>query len=128
MKNNPTHTEQPLRILLVEDDVDTLKAMTYLLRLDGHHVDSAKTIEEAERKCQEGGHDLLISDIELPDGFAYELIKENRGCHGIKAIVVSGHGLQEHVERSKSAGYKAHLVKPLRFDQLRAAVLEVARS
>lgn len=117
---------KPLRILLVEDHDDTVRMMRLLLERDGHTVDVARTLEQASAKCARGGFDLMISDIELPDGFAFDLIEDGKACHGIKAIVVSGHGMVDHIERSRRAGFLAHMVKPFRMDELRRVVAQTA--
>lgn len=96
--------------------------MQRILQRDGHTVEIAGTLAVASAKCGEGKFDLIITDIELPDGVAYQIIEKGHACHGTKAIVVSGHGMQTHVERSRQAGFKDHLVKPFSITQLRDAV------
>lgn len=113
---------KPLRILLVEDHADTVRVLATILSRDGHTVHSASTLSEAAQACSAHAIDLIITDIELPDGFAYDLISHGKPCNGVKAIVVSGHGMQEHLDRSREAGFITHLVKPIRLDQLRAAI------
>src|SRR5439155_442475 len=63
---HPNHT--PLRILLVEDHVDTLTAMARLLDAMGHHVTTAATAKDALRLAEQDQIDLVISDLALPDG------------------------------------------------------------
>lgn len=113
---------KPLRILLVEDHVDTVRVLAAILTRDGHTVHTASTLAEASALCGAHAMDLIITDIELPDGFAYDLISHGKPCNGVKAIVVSGHGMQEHIDRSREAGFITHLVKPIRLDQLRSAI------
>lgn len=115
----------PLRILLVEDHADTARVLSLLLTREGHQVDVAVTLEQATRFCKDRGYDLLISDIELPDGMAWEILSEGQACFGLKGIVVSGHGMAEHIRRSREAGFSAHLVKPFRIEDLRRAMAEV---
>lgn len=118
---------KPVRLLLVEDHDDTVRMMKLLLERDGHTVHVARTLAEAHKICAQGEIDLVISDIELPDGVAYDLIRDGKACHGIKAIVVSGHGMADHIARSKQAGFLAHMVKPFRMDELRKLVATATR-
>jgi DNA-binding response OmpR family regulator len=111
-----------LNILVVEDHADTARVMRVLLTREGHRVEVAGTLEEAGKYCEEEDFDLVITDIELPDGMAWDLIEDGKACGGLKGIVVSGHGMAEHIERSRKAGFKEHLVKPFRIEQLRAAI------
>lgn len=111
-----------LHILVVEDHTDTARVMRLLLTREGHKVEVASTLAQAERLCGEEDFDLVITDIQLPDGMAWDLLEEGKACGGLKGIVVSGHGMAEHIERSQKAGFKEHLIKPFRIEELRAAI------
>jgi CheY-like chemotaxis protein len=75
-----------------------------------------------------GGHfDALISDLGLPDRNGFVLLREIRSTHPtLPAIALSGYGMDEDVKRAKDAGFTAHLVKPVPFDQLRALLDQIA--
>lgn len=111
-----------LHILLVEDHLDTAQLTARILQAEGHRVELATTIAEAKRRCWGEPFDLLIADLQLPDGFAWELRERLTACHAIPAIVVSAHGRPEQIERSRQAGFSQHLVKPWTLEQLRQAV------
>ena len=55
------------RILLLEDDLSLVNGMSFALRKAGYEVEVARTVREAEDKWAEGGYDLLILDISLPE-------------------------------------------------------------
>src|SRR4029077_2537728 len=61
-------TRAKRRILLVEDHVDTALALTRLLKLKGHDVRTASTVQAALTVFESGGVDLIVCDIGLPDG------------------------------------------------------------
>src|SRR5688500_17253533 len=90
------------KILLVEDHDDTARAMARLLNLSGYHVHTANTYRSAIEKCDEESFDLLISDVGLPDGSGYDLMREmrERMC-ATKGIAVSGYGTEKDVEDSR---------------------------
>ncbi|HYE19377.1 MAG TPA: ATP-binding protein [Tepidisphaeraceae bacterium] len=116
-----------LRILLVEDHADTAKVMQRLLAGAGHTVAVACTVQAALRQLAEtGGADLLISDIGLPDGSGLDLMRQVAQTYGLKGIALSGYGTEADVAECASAGFAAHLTKPVPLSALRRAIAAVA--
>ncbi len=115
-----------LRILLVEDNVDTLRVMARLLEGRGHRVAQADGVAQAVRLAEEGEFDLLISDLGLADGSGLDLIRRLRALRPIPGIALSGHGMDDDVRRSRDAGFVEHLTKPLDFRRLEGAIARVA--
>jgi CheY-like chemotaxis protein len=111
----------PVRLLLVEDDPDTLEAMALLLREADYHVTTASTFQSALRTAQHASFDVLVSDINLPDGSGLQLMEQIR-TSGLSAIALSGFGSNDDVERAKRAGFAAHLTKPVTFSELLSAI------
>jgi two-component system CheB/CheR fusion protein len=112
-----------LQILLVEDHGDTARVMKKLLELNGHDVQTAGDRATALQRATQRSFDLLISDLGLPDGDGLELIRELRSCgHTLPAIALSGYGQEHDVEKSRAAGFAAHLIKPTDFEQLCEAI------
>jgi DNA-binding response OmpR family regulator len=66
--------------------------------------------------------DLLISDLGLPDGSGYELMRRLRERSSIKGIAISGFGMEADIAASKECGFSVHLVKPIEFAVLEAAM------
>ena len=114
------------KILLVEDHYDTARAMARLLNLSGYNVRTASTYRSAIEICDEEQFDLVISDVGLPDGSGYDLMREmlDRACT-TKGIAVSGYGTEKDVEDSLRAGFTLHLVKPVEFNVLCDAIRRV---
>jgi two-component system CheB/CheR fusion protein len=69
------------RILLVEDHPDTANVFARMLRRDGYEVSVADSCAQAARMCDEGGFDLLICDINLPDGDGVGVLSAARKTH-----------------------------------------------
>ncbi|GAC1470952.1 MAG: hypothetical protein NVSMB9_16600 [Isosphaeraceae bacterium] len=114
------------RILLVEDNADTLRVMSRLLKSRGHGVTTATGVDSAlEAEAAEGPFDLIISDIGLPDGSGLELMKQIRRRSGARGIALSGYGMEEDLRRSQDAGFVEHLTKPIDFAKLEAAIQRV---
>jgi PAS domain S-box-containing protein len=114
----------PLRILLVEDNSDTLEHLALILTLRGHAVHKAKRLSEALDALSTQVLDLMISDIELPDGSGLTLMQAP-GARGLPAIAMSGYGSEEDVEQSLAAGYDVHLTKPVDIQRLEEAIRRV---
>ena len=66
--------------------------------------------------------DLLISDIALPDGTGMELMMRLRAISNVPGIAISGFGNNGDIERSLQAGFSEHLTKPIKLDNLEAAI------
>ena len=115
-----------LRIFVVEDHDDTTSVLCSLLRDWGHDVRSATTVSAAKEALSLRTSDVLLSDIGLPDGDGWQLI-ETLGPHApLYAIAISGYGMPADRQRSLSAGYRHHLVKPFEADALRSLLLDAA--
>ena len=113
-----------LKILVVEDNKDTLHCIATALGARGHAVTVAARLSEALRAAADQPLDLLVSDIELPDGTGLELMRQLRGT-GLPAIAMSGYGSEEDVRASLEAGFTEHLTKPVDLFRLIAAVQNV---
>jgi signal transduction histidine kinase len=112
------------RILLVDDHVDTTRAMARVLRNWGCVVQTADSVATALQVAGAGAmpFDILISDIGLPDGSGLDLIRQLRSRYPILGIAVSGFGMEQDVEQSRRAGFTEHLVKPIELPKLETAL------
>jgi PAS domain S-box-containing protein len=112
-----------LRILYVEDDVDSRQALAAVLMQYDAEVRTVATVHEALGLLTNWRPDLLISDIGLPDEDGYDLIRKVRARQPedggtIPAIALTGYaGVSEH-ELALSAGYQKYLVKPIKPENL----------
>lgn len=125
----PQPTAKGLRVLLVEDHVDTAATLKRLLVKSGYIVHTATDVASALQTIKEGEFDLLVSDIGLPDGSGLQLMPkfvEAAGSRPIGGIALSGFGMPEDLERSYSAGFHEHLIKPVDFALLRKALTRVS--
>ena len=115
-----------LCVLVVEDHPDTRQALGMLLKMLGHRPMLAQNMREGLSVgcAADKEFDLLLSDIQLPDGDGWELLLRlrERGRCPKKAIALSGWGSKEDLVRSKAAGFEIHLVKPLTPGALKAVL------
>lgn len=110
---------RPLRILLVEDHVDTQHVMSRLLQSFQHDVKSASNIKSALALASAHSFDLVITDIGLPDGSGAELMSQLRAMYNLPGIAVTGFGAEEF---DLTWGFRARLVKPITLEQLERAI------
>lgn len=113
------------RVLLVDDHIDTCTGMKLLLRRRGYDVTLAHTVAEALARAEEASFDLLISDLGLPDATGFDLMRQLRERGGPPGIALSGFGMESDLEKSAQAGFSEHLIKPVNFARLDAAMRQL---
>ncbi|PYS49445.1 MAG: hybrid sensor histidine kinase/response regulator [Acidobacteria bacterium] len=112
-------------VLIIEDSPDTLSLLCTLFEQKGCSVVPATSAHDALRLASEQRPSIIISDIGIPHMDGYELLRELRRLPGLKdvpAIAVSGYAMEEDRERASSAGFIAHLAKPINVDELFALI------
>jgi two-component system chemotaxis sensor kinase CheA len=116
------------RLLVVDDSVTTRALEKTILEAAGYEVVTAADGEAAWRLLQEGGADLVVSDVEMPllDGFALtEALRASPRFRALPVVLVTGRASEEDRARGLRAGADAYLVKS-GFDQ-RALLEAIAR-
>jgi len=115
-----------LRVLLVEDNEDTLRVMARALKSFGYAVETATGVKAALALAERERFDLLVSDIGLPDGSGWDIMRELGRKQSLRGIALSGYGLDDDVRKSREAGFEQHLIKPVSFQTLREVLNKVA--
>ena len=115
-----------IRLLVVEDEADTLEFLRRLLTTHGATVLTAATAGEALSLVRDARPDLLISDIGLPEMDGYDLIQNVRRQpspgRDIPAIALTAYARSEDRTRALRAGYQAHIAKPVEPNELLAMI------
>jgi PAS domain S-box-containing protein len=120
--------EQPLlRILLVEDHVDTASSLSLLLRRRGYDITLAVNAADAIKLVAQQPFDLLVSDLGLPDATGYDLMKQIGEIRPMPGIALSGFGMEEDIQRCYQAGFSEHLVKPVHIAKLQQTIEKLRR-
>jgi DNA-binding response OmpR family regulator len=119
----PSEARDPPRrpcVVLVDDHDATRAALARLLTLSGYLVFTAGTVAEAGRVVRDHGCDLLVADLELPDGSGLDLVRELSRSHGpgFRALAVTGFAEAGDRAACLEAGFAAFLAKPVAFDVL----------
>ena len=118
----------PLRLIVVEDHADTAEGLKKFLKAIGYQVFVATDMASALTLASTVEFDLLLSDLALPDGDGWELMKRLSAKRQIRAIALSGHNSADDLKRSAQAGFVEHLAKPLCPEKLCAAIERAARA
>ncbi len=109
------------RILIADDNPDSLESLALVLQLKGNEVrtasDGAKAVAEAEAFHP----DVVLLDIGMPKMNGYDACRHIRACEwgrGMLLIALTGWGQAEDRDRSRAAGFDYHFVKPIDPDNL----------
>jgi CheY-like chemotaxis protein len=117
-----------LRVLLVDDHVESVVSVGRLLRAQGYQVRAALSGIEAVSSAVDFLPDVALIDLSLPllDGFAVaRKLRSMSSTKGTYLIALTGWDSDDIVERARSAGFDRHIVKPLSNDAMRAVLAEV---
>jgi CheY-like chemotaxis protein len=121
----------PLRILLVDDNVDAVHTLQMFLRSGGHQVEVAYAAGAAIELAKVLVPEVCLLDIGLPDFDGNELARRLRllpQAAGATLVAMTGYGRQQDRELSMAAGFDHYLVKPVNTRQLSEILAAVAEA
>lgn len=107
---------QSVRLMIVEDDPDTLEMLRATMEARGFSVTSCESATETLAEASRTRVDVIISDIGMPEMDGFHMIKQLReleGYQGIPAIALSGYASQDDAKAALAAGFNAHVSKPV---------------
>lgn len=110
------------RVLVVDDNHDSVETLGTLLRILGHEVRTAHDGVEGLRTAEEFCPEVVLLDIGMPGMNGYEVATQLRGKPGGKDLLLlalTGWGQEEDRRRSREAGFDHHFVKPVDPEDLR---------
>lgn len=130
-----------LRVLVVDDNADTLELVTIILGEYGTEVITAASATEAIEAITQGARgvmaqlkpNILISDIAMPGVDGYSLIRKVRTLSSeqggqIPAIALTAYASEEERTRILDAGFQMHIPKPVEPSELVAVVAKLAQT
>jgi CheY-like chemotaxis protein len=119
------------RILVVDDNEDAATSLSVLLKLTGHDAMIATDGTQALQKAVMYQPDVILLDIDLPKMNGYDVcraIRKHAWGRSIVMIALTGWGQDEDREKSKTAGFDGHLVKPVDHAALMKLLAEAVSS
>lgn len=120
-----------VRVLVVDDSADTLELIRFILEQYKAQVMTAASVGEALDAIAQLKPDVLISDIGMPDGDGYSLIRQVRILESeqerqIPAIALTAFAREEEHTLALNAGFCVHIPKPVEPTELVAVVASLA--
>ncbi len=120
-----TGGEKGRRVLLVDDNVDAMEMMAFLLTEMGYEAYTTADASGIIELALERQPDVIVLDIGLPNVDGYEvarMLKRHPALQSIRLVAHTGYGSPEDRRKAQEAGFDAHLVKPAELDDLEKAL------
>ena len=114
-----------LRVLLVDDNVDAMEMMGFLLAEMGHETWTTSDAAKIEEMALQHRPQVIVLDIGLPGADGYQLarmLKNHPQLKHIRLVAHTGYGSPEDRRKAQEAGFDAHLVKPAELEDLEKAL------
>ena len=106
-------TENTYKILIVEDDAGLNQGIALALAEKGVEFSSALTLDQARTLWKAQSADMVLLDVNLPDGSGYELLKEIRRTSQIPVLMLTANDLEIDEVTGFSLGADDYITKPL---------------
>lgn len=116
-----------MNILLVEDDITLAMGIEYSLKNEGFNVYTVGKIKDAKEKISNLHIDIILLDVNLPDGNGYELCKEIRVDSEVPIIFLTACDEEVNIVMGLDLGADDYITKPVRVRELVARINAVAR-
>ena len=120
--------ESSLRILVVDDNVDSAESLAILLEMSRHQVRTAHDGPAALVAALDFRPNVALLDIGLPIMDGYEVARRMRGqptLGTVLLVAMTGYGQESDRQRSREAGFDHHLVKPADFGKVQEILATV---
>lgn len=126
-----TRLAAPLRILVVDDNVDAAESLAFLLELEGHETRVAHNGHAAVAAAEEFQPHVGLLDVGLPDISGHEVARRLRASTRLSdplvLIALTGWGSEQDRRQAQAAGFDHHLVKPVELVHLLDVIGESKR-
>jgi PAS domain S-box-containing protein len=123
----PRETIQPLRILVIDDNIDAAQSMTLALELLGYNTQAAHTGLAGLQLAEEFMPDVILLDIGLPDLNGYDVARRIRSSprgKGMFLVAATGWGQDADKRLALDAGFDCHLTKPIDLKTLQELLVQ----
>jgi DNA-binding NtrC family response regulator len=115
------------QVLIVEDDADSAKMMATLVASAGFTTSTASTLQDARREMARHSPELLLLDLQLPDGSGIDLLGDEALIGNSEVVLMTGHATIETSIQGLRYGVADYLIKPVSARQLQGVLSRVSR-
>ena len=122
--------QQPLRVLVVDDNQDAAQMLATVLEVQGHAVSVEYDGHGALQHARRERPDVMLLDIGLPDTDGYALARQLRALPELRdtvLVALTGYGQPEDRRQAREAGFDHHLVKPADLGRVSEILASVRR-
>lgn len=110
------------KILIIEDDIALSSGITLALKCDDFAFTQSFTIKDGLKAFLDLPYDLIILDVNLPDGNGMEFLKEIRKTSAVPVILLTANDLETDIVSGLELGADDYITKPFSLAVLRARV------
>jgi two-component system response regulator AtoC len=114
-------------VLIVDDDANTRAALTELTTAEGFTVNTADSLREARIQMGRLRPDVVLIDLQLPDGNGMDLFEHLDGAGSMEVILITGHASVDSAVQALRRGASDYLIKPVNPQRVKAILSRVPR-
>lgn len=115
------------KLLLLEDDLSLITGLSSALQKAGYELDVVRTIREADATWADGKYDLMILDVELPDGSGFEICKKVRQTSKVPIIFLTASDEEISIIMGLDIGADDYITKPFKLGVLMSRINALLR-
>jgi two-component system response regulator AtoC len=115
-------------LLLVDDDPEALEWLSEMAKAEGFTVSQADSLRAARIHLSRLQPDLLLTDLQLPDGKGMDLINDLETRESTEVVLITGHASVESAVEALRLGATDYMVKPVDVERLKAILRRVPRT
>ena len=122
-----TSAPERISVLVLENDAAFAATLEDELRARGHLVETTSSVAQARERLRDGGFDVALLDLQLPDGSGMEVLRDI-GTEGlpVEALVMTGHAEVQTALEAMRLGAYDYITKPPRLEELQVLVARAA--
>jgi DNA-binding NtrC family response regulator len=114
--------------LIVDDDLSFLLGLAEVVGREGFTTATASSVAQARAEVAKQAPDVLLTDLQLPDGSGMDLLQENSGAGSPEVILITGHASVETAVDALKRGAADYLTKPVDFARVKMVLTNLNRT
>jgi len=118
----------PPHALIVDDDPDVVEVLTEFVKREGFSASGASTLSQAREQLAARPPDILLVDIQMPDGSGLDLLDSLEEGADPEVVLITGNASVETAVDALRRGVTDYLTKPVDFTRLKMALANLART